>query len=78
MKMKTTIYIACKDGAAYNVPCKEAENGQVILVSTKDIPKNAYACFNDDVQMCMVEETGRFLDVIPEVELGGHWYFPEK
>lgn len=75
--MKTTIYIACKDGAVHNVPCKEKENGQVIIVSNKNIPENAYACFNDDLQACMVQETGRFLDVIPETELLGHWYFPK-
>ena len=76
--MKTNIYIACKDGAVYNVPCKEEGNGQIIIVSNKDIPKNAYACFNDDLQTCMVEETGKFLDVLPEIEMSLNWYFPKK
>lgn len=69
------INIACKNGAVVSVPCKD--KGQIIYVSRQDIPKGAFACFNDEPQACMIAESGRFLDVLPESEMAGDWYSPD-
>ena len=68
------ILIACRDGAVVTVPCRD--EGQIIYVSRKNIPKNAFAWFNDDLRSCMIDETGRFLDTLPPSDLAGHWFFP--
>ena len=76
--MKTSIYIGCTNGVAYKVPCREVYNGQGIYVSKNDVPQNAKYAFNDDLQWVEVEETGKKLDILPEIELSEKWYFPKN
>lgn len=76
-RSETEIYIGCTNGAAYKVPCREVYNGQGIYVSQKDLPPGAKYAFNDGLQWVGVEETGKFFEILPEIELGVGWYFPK-
>lgn len=70
------IYIGAKDGSARQIPCVDC--GSYISVSRKDLPRKAYAAFLNGLKFCMVEETGKFLDILPTSELAGKWWFPEN
>lgn len=67
------VYIASRDGTMKEIPC--VDNGSYIAVAKKDLPAQAYAAFLDGLKSCMIEDTGRFLDILPTSELSMQWCF---